>query len=304
MIEFLLNPSSIFDYKIKVKILILFIFIFYQFQIMKTILVPIDFSENSINALKYADTLALKLNASIVVLNIYTGDITNYDAGWPMEESFKNVKGIIEKEIQGIIEKHCKSSTKILVREGKVVSEIADSVKETKADLIVMGTHGATGLKRVFLGSNTANLISHSDTPILAIPENYYFSNIQKIIYATDMSHISSELKIISSIADDLNAAVEVLHLKYESEKDQAAEQKFNQALSSISYPKVEFVQEIIPIEETLSDALKNYVQNKKNTALAMFTEDKLWIDRIMLNSITDDMAYDLKLPLLAMRKL
>lgn len=304
MIEFLLNPSSVFDYKIKVKILILFIFIFYQFQIMKTILVPIDFSENSINALKYADTLALKLNASIVVLNIYTGDITNYDAGWPMEESFKNVKGIIEKEIQEIIEKHCKSSTKILVREGKVVSEIADSVKETKADLIVMGTHGATGLKRVFLGSNTANLISHSDTPILAIPENYSFSNIQKIIYATDMSHISSELKIISSIADDLNATVEVLHLKYESEKDQAAEQKFNQALSSISYPKVEFVQEIIPIEETLSDALKNYVQNKKNTALAMFTEDKLWIDRIMLNSITDDMAYDLKLPLLAMRKL
>jgi nucleotide-binding universal stress UspA family protein len=270
---------------------------------MKTILVPIDFSENSINALKYADTLALKLNAGIVVLNIYTGDITNYDAGWPMEESFKNVKEILEKEIQGIAQKYCKSATTILVKEGKVVKEILDSVKETKADLIVMGTHGATGLKRVFLGSNTANLISNSDKPVLAIPENYSFSNIQKIIYATDMHNILSELKIITSIADDLNAAVEVLHLKYESEKDNVAEQKFNQTLSSISYSKIEFVQKTIPVEETLSDALKKYVQNKKNTALAMFSEDKIWIDRIMLNSITDDIAYDLELPLLAMRK-
>ncbi|CAN5532599.1 hypothetical protein BH23BAC1_BH23BAC1_33470 [soil metagenome] len=72
------------------------------------------------------------------------------------------------------------SSTGLLDENIKALSE------ELDIDLVVMGTTGATGLKEVFLGSNTSHAIENLDCPVLAIPEHTKFSPINKIFYATD----------------------------------------------------------------------------------------------------------------------
>src|SRR6185503_6938352 len=89
------------------------------------------------------------------------------------------------------------TGTEAIVKSGLlVVEEILDVAKSIKADLIVTGTHGVSGTEKLF-GSNTSNLISKSNIPVMAIPKGYRYKTIDKIIYASDLRNTLAELRTI-----------------------------------------------------------------------------------------------------------
>lgn len=271
---------------------------------MQKILVPIDFSPNSINALKYADALAQRIEATLVLLHVYTGNISNYDAGWPIDEPFAAVKKDFENDMELIIKDCCHVNATYILKEGDAIKEIINTARDSKSDLIVMGTHGATGLTRVFFGSNTAHVFSHSPIPVLAIPQNFAYDAIHKIIYATDLRNFEYEIKVVQAFSGSLGAKIEALHLNYESQNTLIEIERFDSLRHNSLYKNITFTQKNIPMESTLIDYLRTYINSEKNTILAMFTQDKTWLDRVFMNSITEDMAFDLQIPLLAMKKL
>jgi hypothetical protein len=119
-----------------------------------------------------------------------------------------------EKKLEKVSSKYVKVPSSHLVKIGDPIDEIIDAAQKCKSQLIVMGTHGASGLKRILFGSNTSNVISKSNIPVLAIPQRYRFKKINSIVYATDLNNTLYEPIYGVSIRNK-NAIIFQLGLRY-----------------------------------------------------------------------------------------
>jgi nucleotide-binding universal stress UspA family protein len=271
---------------------------------MQTILVPIDFSENALNALEYATGLVTGKDMRLVLLNVYTGDVSNYDAGWPSQELFEAIKPEREERLRELIASGNISNAVARVEEGDAIEKILSVAADTAADVILMGTHGVTGLKQVLFGSNTSGIIARSSVPVWAIPQEFKFSTIEKFIYAADFKHLSTELDILIPFAAALKCSIEILHLNYGLEKNENIHQQFEEVLNKSEFKNMVLENKSVSLEEPLVDYLKYYTKGEQHAVLAMFTEDRSWLDKILLSSKTEEIAGDLNLPLLTFRKI
>lgn len=271
---------------------------------MKAILVPTDFSTNANNALKYANAFAQAAKNKLVLLNVYKPIVGKYNIipGIIAEET-ATAKKESKKKLMSLCNKYVKTSCTELVEVGDPTDEIMEAAQKNKSSLIIMGTHGATGLNRILFGSNTSAVISKSNIPVLAIPQRYRFRKIKTIVYASDLKNAVNELKHLISIAKPLNATIEILNLDYgwgsNAEKKKLLERK----IKSLSYKKIKLVEQKANIEQTMSEQIKKYLKKRKSEIFAMFPEEKSWFDKIFISSKTEELAYQLKVPLLSIRK-
>lgn len=141
-----------------------------EFKIGK-ILVPIDFSEHSQKALQYALAFASQFSAEVVLVHIIEQVV--YPGDWmypPLATSdFAHEKreNLVEKLKAMSAETPIKAEH--VVRFGRAWQEIIEIAKEQKSDLIVVGTHGYTGLRHVLLGSVAEKVVRHAPCPVLTV---------------------------------------------------------------------------------------------------------------------------------------
>jgi nucleotide-binding universal stress UspA family protein len=149
---------------------------------MKTILHPTDFSEPSKYALGYAVACAKEFEAKLYLLHVIPDIpvVTYYGMmGIPPSPEFmmdmekearKALENLLPPEVRGTIPVQC------LLRNGAAFVEIIRCAEEIKADMIVCGTHGRTGLKHVLIGSVAENVVRHSSCPVLTVrhPEHKF----------------------------------------------------------------------------------------------------------------------------------
>jgi universal stress protein A len=141
---------------------------------IKHLLVPIDFSECSKKALQYAIPLAKEHEAAITLLYVVTpvygtGEYGALDYG-ELEVSMrqggeKELAKLAEEEVRGQI------PTGLLVRTGSPAHEIIEAARRLPADLIVISTHGRTGLKHVLLGSVAEQVVRTAPCPVFVVRE-------------------------------------------------------------------------------------------------------------------------------------
>jgi universal stress protein A len=145
------------------------------FRIQK-ILVPVDFSGCSEKALQYAIPFAGQFGAAIVLLHVLQ---LNYIAGsefggvdFPLLES--EMRQNSEKQLAALGTRviGSKAPASTLVRAGRPVGEIVATARELEVDLIIMSTHGHTGLKHVLLGSTTENVVRYAPCPVLVVRQD------------------------------------------------------------------------------------------------------------------------------------
>jgi universal stress protein A len=142
---------------------------------IKRILVPVDFSGCSRKAVKYAVALARQFDAEILLLFVVQ---VNYLAGGEMggvdfplfeqemrEAGRRKLELLIADDIGGL------APVSASVRAGQPVGEIVAAAKDLDADVIVIATHGHTGLKHVLLGSTAENVVRHAPCPVLVVRE-------------------------------------------------------------------------------------------------------------------------------------
>lgn len=269
---------------------------------MKTILVPTDFSSNAINALKYANAFAQATNNKIVLLHTYIPILGSYNRipGIVAEEN-ERVKKESQKKLDKLCTKYVEVPCDRLVAIGDTILDVS---QKRRFNLIIMGTHGATGLSKILFGSNTSGVISKSTVPVLAIPQRYRFRKIETIVYATDLKNTFNELKHIIPIAKQLDATIEILNLNYEFENTDDEKQIIQKKVKSLSYKKIRFIEEKATFNQSMAGQLKKYLTKHKPQILVMFPEEKSWFSKVFIISNTEEMANQLKLPLLSIRKI
>ena len=142
---------------------------------IKNILVPIDFSECSKKALRYAIALAKEHEADITLLNVV---FTNFAIGEVSSVEYaefaREMQAKAHRELQALAaaEVHGDVIAKSLVRAGAPTTEILGIAAGMPADIIVISTHGRTGLKHAFLGSVTEQVVRRAPCPVLVVREH------------------------------------------------------------------------------------------------------------------------------------
>lgn len=136
------------------------------------ILVPTDFSESSKNALEVAASIAREHNAELVLLHMM-GMAGGMVSKSEQQEVFKAMYYMryAEQQFSELLEEEYLKGLKVTdtVHNYTNFNEINGIAQDMDVDLIVMGSHGATGLKEVFVGSNTEKVVRTSEVPVLVI---------------------------------------------------------------------------------------------------------------------------------------
>lgn len=140
---------------------------------LKHILVPVDFSQCSLKALRYAVAYARQFKAAITLLYVVQqyylpGDFTG---GLDYAALEKEIEANSARELESIGLKHVgkQAPWKALLRMGRPVDQIARVADELNVDLIILATHGHTGIKHVVLGSTAENVVRHAPCPVLTV---------------------------------------------------------------------------------------------------------------------------------------
>ncbi|NOT73508.1 MAG: universal stress protein [Cyclobacteriaceae bacterium] len=157
---------------------------------MKKILVPCDFSEPAIHAFRVALDIATISKGEVMLLNIietpFMQDTILMPTLYFEEQMFEDMKVAAQKNFNALKSnwvKDPKVKVTSFIEYGGVSVTVEQYVKKKKADLIVMGTAGASGTKEFFIGSNTEKIVRSSSVPVIAIKKYVKASSIRNIVF-------------------------------------------------------------------------------------------------------------------------
>lgn len=184
---------------------------------MKKIIVPIDFSEHSEYALKAAAKFAKKYNAEVLALHM----LEMADVMLTASEGFVDEKTVFfyklaEQRFEAFLDKDYLKGVKLkpIIKHFKVFSEVNDVAKEHDADLIIMGSHGTSGVMELFVGSNTERVVRNSDIPVLVIKKNMLDINFKSAVFACDFSLETIKPYLnITKMMEKLKCKLHIVHV-------------------------------------------------------------------------------------------
>ena len=158
---------------------------------MKKIIIPVDFSEQSEYALKTAAKLAKKYDAELLVLHMLEmSDIMLSASDGLQKEKAAFFLQLAEQKFKDFLNKDYLDNVKLMpiIKHFKVFSEVNDVAIKNDADLIVMGSHGTSGLAEFFVGSNTERVVRNANIPVLVVKNDVVDINFDVVAFACDFS--------------------------------------------------------------------------------------------------------------------
>lgn len=266
---------------------------------MKRFLVPTDFSENAENALVAAIELAEKVNGHIIVVHAYKL-IQRAGTFIGIEEMMRKDA---EKDMDILLDKYREVALKGIQLTGNVIKGdieyvVASMVEQSDIDLVVMGTQGSSGLKEVFIGSMTNNVIKHTDIPVLAIPSGFEFRPFDRITLAVDGKVVDdiSTYKPLLDIATTFGSSLSIVHVS--AEKDEIFPQPELHEYFKDFHPSSHTI-----TSEDISRALQEYTVSDKSDLLCLLKRERGFFASIFHVSQTTKSVFYSEVPLLILRE-
>lgn len=270
---------------------------------MKTLLVPVDFSGNAENALRYAIMLAETWKSKIILFHSY---YTHHASGYTSasEESSGTEAGhrIALDELRAFCARLNPGSTlaiEFLASRDELLDELLHIVNTHEVDLIVMGTQGIGRLAGRFLGTNASRVVAYASCPVMVIPENQRDHTLNHIAYASNYQPSDlPALRVLADMAIAFGTGLSVVHVsEHRIQKDQEVMKTFQQALGrEIARPEIAFRN----LEgENAEEALVGYLREHGPGILAMSAREHHVFDRIFGKSMSQRLASHIEVPIL-----
>ncbi|MBP0903357.1 universal stress protein [Mariniflexile gromovii] len=190
---------------------------------MKKIIVPIDFSEHSEFALKAAAKFATKFNSEILALHMLemTDVMLTASEGFQTEQAVFFYK-LAEQKFEKFLQKDYLKGVKVtpIIKHFKVFSEVNDVAEKHDADLIIMGSHGASGIMEIFVGSNTERVVRNSEVPVLVVKNELKGINFETVVFACDFSEESiKSYKKAVKMFEKINSKMYMVYVNLPNER-------------------------------------------------------------------------------------
>lgn len=278
---------------------------------MKNILLPTDFSENSWNAIAYALKFFEKTNCTFYLLHV---SALNYLAA--SDSAFITDKDFVENTITKPAKKQLRTLLKRISTEfpesqnhhfftltdyNFFVESVRNHVLEKKIDMIVMGTKGASGFKKVIVGSNAADVIKKVKCPTLVVPEDAKFVDLDEIAFPTDylLTYGVDLLKPLYNILKVHNSSLQVVHITTRSE-NLTIEQQNNKDLLN-EYFNTFRTKFYNLSNKNVEDAIECFVQSRNVKMMAMVAKNLNYFQRILFHNKIEEITYHTDIPFLVM---
>lgn len=268
---------------------------------LNKILVPLDFSDCSLNALDYALELSEVLGGKICVLHAYHVPYAFPEGGNAItDDTLRAIENNVEEEFREL-RKRYNSSLEKFCDFKKVASFGIDAIntelKKEEYDLIVMGTRGSSGLSELLIGSVTANVIEEANSPVICVPENAKFQYIKNMAFACDYEEVCEpkEIDILKHIAKAFKAEVHLLNVKEKTRAGHFEEAMYFESFFA-SIPHTHNTSRFREFEAGIND----FIESNEIEMLVIMPRKKNVIKKLFGKSHTKTMAYHTKIPLLA----
>ncbi len=268
---------------------------------MKKIIVPIDFSDTSVNAAKYAIELAKNIaDAQVTLYHVYSSisfaALTSKDENsrqMVSEAELKTLKDKISGDFDSI---SCEAE------EGSFVENIAQYALGHHADLIIMGITGSSKITQVFMGTNTLNVIRNISCPVMIIPPDATFKGLKKVVFTSDFKDVArttpfaSIIKILDNFKpshfDILNVDSE--HFVELTDEFKLEKEAMKDKLQNYN-PEFSFLRAYDFLE-----GISSFVESRDIDAIITVPRKHNFLSQLFVTSNTKKLAYHSRVPIIA----
>ncbi|WP_203294472.1 universal stress protein [Luteirhabdus pelagi] len=272
---------------------------------MKRILVPTDFSDQAENALKVAAQLARKHDSELYLF--HTVELPNHLANssntGAMPESVYFIK-LTEKRFADILTRPYLQDLEVFEAIGheEIYEDIIKAVEVNNIDLVVMGSHGASGFKEMFIGSNTEKVVRTSKIPVLVIKNDHADFNVNDFVFATDFSEeCKKPFKEALEVAKLLDAKMHLLYVNTPSgfktsEQAHAIMENFIAGMNAENYSL--HIYNDVSVEK----GILNFAKNSKAQLVGMSTHGRKGLAHFFNGSISEDLVNHANMPVITFK--
>ncbi len=268
---------------------------------MKTIIVPLDFSNESLDGLNMALTLAKKTRANVQMIHVIGRNIDTNN------EQLEKDNQLAKKKFEEILQK-CKTGGNIncalnyTIKEGMIFREITDLADKFEDSLIVLSTHGQSGFEELFIGGNAYKIISHSKRPVITVRKSRISSDIDRIVLPLDMTLQTREkVPYTVNLAKMFNAEIHLItvrasHFKsIEHKLYQYTEQVCSYFWDHDIHYKVEHL-----TGGNLTDLILDYSASVNADLISIMTEQERSVSNLLLGTYAHQMINKAEIPVLS----
>ncbi|WP_025743241.1 universal stress protein [Aquimarina pacifica] len=207
---------------------------------MKRILIPVDFSNNSYNALFYATQLLKAQSCQFYILNTFEVKTPVLTSRIDTSKGDRIYKQLSNASQEGLAEtfhaitrdtEDDNHNFETISVSKNLITTINKTIVKKEIDLVVMGTKGATKAKQIFMGSNTVKVLqSIKDCPVLIVPDEFTYEKPIEIAFPTDLKRFyeKEELKSLLEIASLFDSAIRIFHIHEEEKLDDIQAYNYN----------------------------------------------------------------------------
>ncbi len=278
---------------------------------MKNILLPTDFSKNSLNAAKFAIEFFKEEECVFHLLNTYTPAIVHSRFmattihGGILED---NVQSDSESGLDELLNqikayyKYPQHSFKCVSSFNLLTEEIKELVESENIDFIVTGTKGASGFEEVFLGSNTVRIIKAvRSCPILAVPEDFDYIKPVRIGFPTDFKrNFSAEIiEPMIQLSAKFGATINIMHISEEEQLNKHQHSNKEILLEYVS--SVSHCLRSMPYFASKSDVIEFFIKEYGIQMLALVNYRHGFLEELVKEPVVKRIAFHTPIPLLVL---
>ncbi|WP_317133545.1 universal stress protein [Aquimarina algicola] len=275
---------------------------------IKSILVPTDFSKQAESALKVAAQIAKKNDAKIYALHIlelpiHLTDLMSSGAPAPAPEAIFFMQQA-HKKFEELLDKDFLDGIEVIetVSFEDVMKGIIDASTKNEVDIIVMGSHGSTGIEELFIGSNAEKIVRMSKQPVLVIKENCDLYGISDFVYATNFD---DEDKPSLIAAYEFSKSIESkLHLVWINTANSfkttyETEEKMNNMIAGLNIDNYSLN---IYNDTTVEKGILNFAKSINAGMIGISTHGRKGISHFINGSLGEDVVNHAKRPVLTFK--
>lgn len=271
---------------------------------MKKIVAPVDFSEPSVNAAKYAIQLAGDIpDASVTLYYVYETIIAGSDSS-PLlvdPDARKHLALVALSNLKRELESVTTVPVEVVAEEGRLAEALERFVKRNEIDLIVMGITGSSKIEQLLIGSNTLNVISKDICPVFIVPGEASYKKINRVVFTSDLKDVESStpLRPLKKFLDQFHPELYLVHVTPVHEGVPEGEQEQKRKLESMleGYsPKAFFV-----LGENFASGVEDFAGERNAQIIITVPRRHSFLGSLFKASHTKKLAFNSEIPILAL---
>jgi nucleotide-binding universal stress UspA family protein len=267
---------------------------------MKTIIVPIDLSDESLNGLNLALMMATKTGANILLVHVIGKNTGDY------YEQMEKENQLAQSKFEGILQKYKEKvnlnfTLSYTIKEGMVFKEIADLADKHEDALTVLSTHGKSGFEELFIGGNAYKITSHSRNPVITVRRSKIPSNIDNIVLPLDFTFQTREkVPYTVELAKTFGSKIHLLTIRLSNLKsiEKKLHQYAEQVASYLDKHKIPYTAEHLH-GSNLTDITLDYSRTINADLISIMTEQEKSASNLLLGNFAHQMINKAYIPVL-----